>query len=93
MEPIYAVFPTTTIAEIFRLQLLLVVAFVLFAKGYRSRVIGWEVRNLTTIPSQQSKLLTPPHGGVGIDGVYGPRNMLQRMYTAIWRKPRRKEKG
>lgn len=42
--------PTTTIAEIFRLQLLLVVAFVLFAKGYRIRVMGWGVRNLTTVP-------------------------------------------
>lgn len=40
--------------------------------------MGWEVRNLTIIPSQQSKLelLTPPqpHSGVGIDSVYGPRN-------------------
>lgn len=35
--------------------------------------MGWEVRNLTIIPSQQSK---PPHSGVGIDGVYGPRNMM-----------------
>lgn len=40
--------------------------------------MGWEVRNLTIIPSQQSKLelLTPPHIGVGIDGVYGPRNTM-----------------
>ena len=40
--------------------------------------MGWEVRNLTIIPSQQSKreLLTLPHSGVGIDGVYGPRNMM-----------------
>lgn len=42
--------PTTTIAEIFRLQFVVVAAFVLFAKGYRIRVMGWEVRNLTTVP-------------------------------------------